>query len=144
MTIKLIDFNSGEYQKAFELRNNLLRKPLGLDLNNDQLDAEKNSFHFCLFENDEIIACLVGTPIDSTNIKIRQMAVSENHQSKGLGKKLMIFAEKNLVEKGFKNFELNAREHAIPFYEKLGYQSIGDIFSEVTIPHIKMIKKIDH
>ncbi|PCJ58810.1 MAG: GNAT family N-acetyltransferase [Planctomycetota bacterium] len=143
-TIKLITFNSNDYHKAFKFRNDLLRKPLGLDLSDDDLSNEINNYHFGTFENEEIIACLVGTEKDKTTMKIRQMAVSEKYQSRGLGKQMMIYAETFFINKGFKQFELNAREHAIPFYEKLGYHSVGDIFMEVTIKHVKMFKVYDN
>ena len=33
---------------------------------------------------------------------------------------------------------LHARQTAVPFYERLGYETYGEPFVEVTIPHIAM------
>jgi predicted GNAT family N-acyltransferase len=38
--------------------------------------------------------------------------------------------------------ELNARETAVPFYEKLAYNTEGVRFEEVGIGHFKMTKKL--
>ena len=45
-------------------------------------------------------------------------------------------------ENNYNSLECNARESAIPFYESLGYQKIGNQFFEVKIPHYKMIKSL--
>ena len=37
---------------------------------------------------------------------------------------------------------MHARETAVGFYEKLGYKVVGDKFTEVTIPHYVMEKKL--
>jgi predicted GNAT family N-acyltransferase len=37
---------------------------------------------------------------------------------------------------------MHARKTAMGFYEKLGYEKIGDEFTEVTIPHYKMEKRL--
>jgi predicted GNAT family N-acyltransferase len=37
---------------------------------------------------------------------------------------------------------LHARETAVPFYLKLGYEVVGGQFEEVGIPHFKMEKKL--
>jgi predicted GNAT family N-acyltransferase len=37
---------------------------------------------------------------------------------------------------------MHARKSAAAFYEKLGYQIIGDAFEEVTIPHYEMQKNL--
>ena len=37
---------------------------------------------------------------------------------------------------------MHARETAVPFYERLGYATVGARFEEVTIPHFKMEKRL--
>ncbi|MBK6878814.1 MAG: GNAT family N-acetyltransferase [Ignavibacteria bacterium] len=45
-------------------------------------------------------------------------------------------------EKGFERIVMHARDSAVPFYEKLGYSKVGDMFTEVTIPHFKLFKNL--
>jgi predicted GNAT family N-acyltransferase len=43
---------------------------------------------------------------------------------------------------GFKKIRMHARKTAVGFYEKLGYTVIGKEFTEVSIPHLLMEKKL--
>jgi len=70
------------------------------------------------------------------------MAVSEEHQGKGLGKLIIQNAENELVKLCFSEIEMAARETVIPFYQKLGYQIKGTLFQQAGIPHITMVKRL--
>ncbi|MFV0529880.1 MAG: GNAT family N-acetyltransferase [Flavobacteriales bacterium] len=140
--IKLVDFQSNDYLKLLELRNNVLRIPLGMDIRNDPLHKEANDIHIGYFKNDKAVGTLILQNIGNYTFKMRQVAVLKSFQGKGIGQKMVLFSEKYALERGFKQIELNARNSAVPFYEKLGYQKIEDEFLEINIPHYKMIKKI--
>jgi predicted GNAT family N-acyltransferase len=34
------------------------------------------------------------------------------------------------------------RKHTVDFFEKLGYQTVGEEFIEITIPHFEMHKEL--
>ena len=70
------------------------------------------------------------------------MAVQKKVQRKGIGVAIMSFAENLARDKGFKIIKMHARETAIGFYEKLGYEKKGNSFTEVNIPHLLMEKKL--
>jgi predicted GNAT family N-acyltransferase len=55
---------------------------------------------------------------------------------------MVIEAERLLKSRNFNEITLHARENAIPFYLTLGYTLVGDWFTEVGIPHKKMIKHL--
>jgi predicted GNAT family N-acyltransferase len=55
---------------------------------------------------------------------------------------MVIEAERLLKSRNFNEINLHARENAIPFYLTLGYTLVGDWFTEVGIPHKKMIKHL--
>ena len=81
-------------------------------------------------------------PLSSDLAKLRQMAVHENYQRQGLGSSLIRQIEPALQQRGFQNIELNAREEAVNFYQRLGYQTAGDRFMEVGIGHWKMRRQL--
>ena len=139
-TFKTIPYKSFYYRKAIELRDRILRKPLHLTFSESDLEKEKDEIGIGLFYKKELIAILQLKPVEDNTIKLRQMAVDTNHQQKGIGKKLVLFAEKHAQEKGFHRITLHARKTALIFYKKLGYQLIGSKFMEVNIPHYKMYK----
>ncbi|MDP1993825.1 MAG: GNAT family N-acetyltransferase [Ignavibacteria bacterium] len=139
--IKQIAFGGTEHKKEIELRYRVLRQPLGLHYTQEQLAAEKDEFHFAAFEGDKLVGCLLMKTIGKEEIKMRQVAVDEDYQGKGVGKKLVLYSEKFTAENGFSLIILHARKSAVPFYEKLGYKIVGSEFTEVTLPHFKMKKE---
>jgi ribosomal protein S18 acetylase RimI-like enzyme len=74
------------------------------------------------------------------SVRLRQMAVLNNLQGKGIGRALMQFAENIARDRGFQKITMHARKTAVGFYEKLGYRISGQEFEEVTIPHYVMEK----
>jgi predicted GNAT family N-acyltransferase len=142
MALRMIDHGTKEYQQMVQLRNDILRKPLGLSFDSQELDKEKEDILMGAFEDDRILGCCLMTKMDPKTLRLRQMAVPNNMQGKGVGRALMIFAENIARDLGFKKLSMHARSTAVGFYEKLGYHTSGDEFVEVTIPHYVMEKDL--
>lgn len=142
MGLKQIDHGSPEYIKMVDLRNQILRKPLGLTFTNEELENEKNEILIAAFEEDEILGCCVLCPIENERFRLRQMAVKDDVQGKGIGASIMSFAETIAKDKGYKYMLMHARDSAIGFYEKFGYKVIGTTFVEVNLPHHVMEKEL--
>lgn len=142
MALKQIDHGSKEYQQMINLRLEILRKPLGLSFTKEELEQEKEDILIGAFEEEKMLACCMLTKHDDKCVRLRQMAVQNNLQGKGIGASMMIFAETLARDKGFKRLTMHARKTALGFYEKLGYKVTGDEFTEVTIPHYTMEKRL--
>ncbi len=142
MALKIIDYGTFEYQKMVNLRNDLLRRPLGLSLLKDEIEKEKENLLIGAFDDDQILGCCMLVPQDIHTVRLRQMAVVDDLQGKGIGRALMRFAENLARDHGFKTISMHARKNAIGFYEKMGYKSKGSDFIEITIPHVIMEKKL--
>ena len=142
MAIKQIDYNTIEYKKMVALRDEILRKPIGLQFSNEDLAKDELDLLLAAFDDDEILACCILSEINATTIRLRQMAVKRNQQGKGVGHSVIIFAENLARDRGYKRLMMHARESAIGFYEKQGYNAIGERFFEVTLPHFEMEKKL--
>ena len=142
MALKQIDHGTTEYHQMVKLRNEILRQPLGLVYTPDELAREKEDILIGAFDDDEMLACCLLTKVDNRTLRLRQMAVQNNLQGKGIGASMMSFAELVARDKGFHTLIMHARKTALGFYEKLGYKMVGDEFIEVTIPHFVMEKKL--
>jgi len=142
MGLKQIDHGTKEYQQMIKLRKEILRQPLGLSFTPEELAREKEDILIGAFDDDEMLACCLLTKMDNKCLKLRQMAVQNNLQGKGIGASMMNFAELLARDKGYKKLVMHARKTAIGFYEKLGYKVVGDEFTEVTLPHYVMEKKL--
>ncbi len=140
--IREIKYDTAEYRKELKLRDEVLRKPLGLSLYDEQLEAEKKDFHIGAFLDDKTVGVLILTRLNATAVKMRQVAVDEKWRAKKTGSKLVGYAEEYSKNKGYENMLLHARKSAVGFYEKLGYEKISEEFQEIHIPHYEMRKHL--
>jgi N-acetylglutamate synthase-like GNAT family acetyltransferase len=142
MPIKQLDHGTKEYNQMVELRNEILRKPLGLAFAPKELAREKEDILIGAFEEDKMLGCCLLTKVDNECVRLRQMAVQNNLQGKGIGASMMNYAENVARDAGYKKIIMHARKTATGFYDKLGYKITGKEFEELTIPHIIMEKKL--
>jgi predicted GNAT family N-acyltransferase len=142
MALKIIDHGTKEYQQMVKLRDDMLRKPLGLSFSSGELEEEKDNLLIGAFEDGNILGCAMLVQEKSDVVKLRQMAVLNYVQGKGIGRALMQFAENLARDHGYKILTMHARKNAVGFYEKMGYRVIGDEFQEVSIPHYEMQKRL--
>lgn len=137
-----IAHGSNLYWQSVELRDLLLRKPLGLAFSEEELLQEVSQFHLAGIHSNVVKAILCLKPIANEIIKMRQVAVDSSLQQQGQGKLLVKFAEKFARNKGFKSIVLHARESVVPFYKKMAYSVKGNSFTEVSLPHFYMEKRL--
>ncbi len=142
MALKIIDHGSKEYRQMVQLRNDILRKPLGLDFSEQELNEEKENILIGAFEEEKMLGCCMLIPLDTKIVRLRQMAVLNNLQGKGIGRALIQFSENIARDNGFKKITMHARKPVTGFFEKLGYRISSDEFLEITIPHFEMEKML--
>ena len=142
MALKIIDYGTPEYQQMIKMREDILRKPLGLNFDENELESERNNLLIAAFDDDKMLGCCMLVPENENIVRLRQMAVLNDLQGKGIGRALMLFAENLARDRGYNKISMHARKNATGFYEKVGYKVVGDEFIEVTIPHYNMEKEL--
>src|SRR5437773_6194334 len=138
MALKIIDHGTKEYQQMIKLREDILRKPLGLTFSQHELEDEKNNLLIGAFEDGDMLGCCMLVEETPETVKLRQMAVLNVLQGKGIGRALMQFAENLARDHGYRILTMHARKNSVGFYEKMGYKVKGQEFFEVSIPHYEM------
>ncbi len=112
-------------------------------------DELSTTFHLGCFDRDMLVG--VATFMENGHElhrftqagQVRGMAVLQTHQGKGIGKILLTFGERRILEKQLNLVWMNAREIAVPFYENCGYKKIGNVFDIAGIGnHYVMYKKL--
>ncbi len=141
-TVSEVPHQSPLYRDCVTLRLAVLRTPLGLSFTEEELARESSSFHLACLEKGRLVGCLVLVPLADGVIKMRQVAVSPEVQGGGIGRMLVEFSEELSRSRGFTEMTLHARTTAVPFYERLGYETVGEEFEEVTVPHWAMRKAL--
>lgn len=98
-------------------------------------DDLQTTTHFGIFE-DETLAGVISIFKADTDLltqtsqfQIRGMAVLDSHQKRGLGDRLVKAAEGYIVSQNGNAIWFNAREIAVGFYRKMGYEIIGTPFT---------------
>jgi len=79
---------------------------------------------------------------DETTVKIERVAVLADYRGEGVGRHVMGVVESRATEEGATKALLHSQERVRPFYERLGYEAVGDQFDEAGIPHRKMVKDL--
>lgn len=136
-------YGSDAYRQECELRQRVLRTPLGMNLYDEDLTGEAAQLHFGLFDRDVLTASVIAAPISATEVKLRQMAVEPKLQGQGYGRTLLQRVEADLLTRGYGVASLHARITAVGFYAKLGFMRVGEEFLEIGLPHVKMQKHFD-
>src|SRR3989339_1102599 len=72
--------------------------------------------------------------------KLERIAIRKSYRGKGLGHKLTEFMITIAKEQGFKKLKLHAQSYLTDFYQKHGFEIVGDMFKEAGIDHYLMIR----
>jgi predicted GNAT family N-acyltransferase len=102
---------------------------------------ENESVHFVVYDQNKPIAAGRFRTIEGIG-KIERICVLPAYRHRGIGKLIMEEIEQFAREQGIQKAKLNAQTHAQPFYEKLGYETISDVFLDAGIPHVAMVKQL--
>ncbi|WP_159817317.1 bifunctional GNAT family N-acetyltransferase/hotdog fold thioesterase [Colwellia sp. 20A7] len=135
---------AAEFSQYYHLRWKILRKPWQQVPGSEQDAHEKYGIHRMIIdEQDNVLA--VGRLERATEKQgqIRFMAVDDKSQGLGLGQQIVNNLEAQASQLGMSEITLNARENAIKFYQKLGYQLQGyshTLFAD--IKHYTMVKDL--
>jgi thioesterase domain-containing protein len=115
--------NIAEFEQYYQLRWQVLRQPWDQVRGSERDKFEDNGIHrMVIDESDQVLA--VGR-LDYTAQflgEIRFVAVSPFAQGQGLGQQIMASLEQKAQLLGINSLSLKARESAISFYQKIGYQ----------------------
>lgn len=137
---KIVTTEDEEYHDSLRLRQKVLRKPIGLDIKDDDLSIEKNAYHVLAYNKSHLVGTLFLLPLEKGNLQMKQVAVDPAVQGQGIGKQLVNRAEEFARQKGYTSIKLHARINAWPFYESCGYTYASEAFEEKNITH-KIMKK---
>ena len=133
-----------EYQRYYELRWKILRSPWNQPRGSEKDELEKCSHHLMIIAKNHDVIAVGRLHFNSIReAQLRYMAVDIAQQRRGFGSLLLEALEQKAAELGAGYIVLDAREQALRFYYKHGYQAEGPgamLFN--TIAHVKMRKTL--
>lgn len=136
-------------KKAYDVRHPVLREGKPIDSCRFDGDDLLTTFHLGYFLDEQLVGVVTLLEKDHATLEtkkafqLRGMAVLTNFQKKGIGDALVKKAEMMIQQRDGTFVWMNAREIAVRFYEKLGYQKHGEPFSIPKIGlHFVMVKTL--
>ncbi len=72
--------------------------------------------------------------------RLERFSVLREYRGKGYGKALVSWVIEDARRAGLGEFIVHAQQHLEDFYRSFGFQTVGDPFEEVGIPHIMMVR----
>lgn len=133
-------FGSTIYYQCLALRDEILRRPLGLNFDVADLEKENNDVHFYVKQGSLVVSTSILSNTDQDIAKMRQVATLTTCQNQGLGTLLLNYFEDYCRNHNRHKIVLHARKEAVNFYLKNNYSIEGEVFMEVGIEHYKMYK----
>ncbi len=127
-----------ELQQAFAIRRQVfcIEQNVPEEIEMDEFDVVAT----------HLLAYINGKPVGTARwrftaggAKMERFAVLNEYRGKGVGEALVKYTLNKLKDNDL--VYLNAQESVIKFYEKYGFEVVGDRFYEANIPHKKMILK---
>lgn len=139
--IRFIEYGSQEYDRTLALRNKVMRIPLGLDIYKEDFGFERECVILGMFE----AGALLGVGVMSNKedcYKVEYLCVDSELQKSGIGGELLCRLEKIAEARGGEKIWMDARVSAEGFYQRHGYQAVGEIFllDYAPVEHVIMEK----
>lgn len=134
------DITSKVYADALTIRKVVFIQEQNVD-EKEEIDAfENHCIHVVAYEDDLPIATARLYKKNDVIGKVQRVCVLKEYRGKNVGKALLLEMEKIAKSLNFKELHLGAQNHAIPFYEKLGYQICSNEYIDANILHHDMKK----
>ncbi len=110
-----------EFERYYQLRWDVLRRPWNQPIGSERDENEATSIHAMICEGDECLAVGRLQFNSPTEAQVRFMGVRQDQNGRGFGREIMQYLEQKANEHGRHHIVLQARENAVVFYERLGY-----------------------
>lgn len=138
LQINIIE-TADEQSRAFQIRHAVFvleqKVPAALEID----EHEATSIHFIGYDEDQAVAASRVRFVEGYG-KLERICILKKYRGKRYGKQLIQAMETEIKKHGYDSAKLNAQTHAEEFYQRLGYKTTSEPFSDAGIPHIEMIK----
>lgn len=111
-----------------------------------ELEMDEKDMHCVHALAEDEAGQVIGTgrllPTASGIARIGRMAVDGVWRGKGVGAAMLEALIGAAKARGDHLVELHAQLHAAPFYDRQGFERVGEVYEEAGIPHVTMRRAI--
>ena len=131
-----------DYAPCIALRRAVFMDEQGISEAEEMDDLDDSAIH--------LLATVDGRPVGTARllincetVKIGRICVLKDQRGTGLGAKLVVAAMDHLrTIPSVTRAKLSAQDHAIGFYERLGFVAEGAFYDDAGIPHKDMVREL--
>lgn len=135
MDVRIADYDL-DTDVIEKIRFNVFVKEQNVPESLEMDDRDPFCIHLLAFDSGKAIGtCRIDIEKQG---KVGRLAVLASYRRHGVGKMLMQAIHKIAIQNNLDKVWCHAQVAVIPFYEKLGYQKLGEHFYEANIEHVKM------
>lgn len=106
-----------------------------------KVEGDETGIHYGAKIGDEI-ACVASVYINGNSARLRKFATVESFQKQGIGSAMLKHMLGDARSSGISNFWFDARESALDFYRKFGFEAEGERFYKSDVAYFKMSKTL--
>ncbi len=132
-----------DWEAYFDLRFRTLREPWGQPRGSERYKDDPESIHVMAVSGEQVVGVGRAHFNSSSEAQFRLMAVDPEFERQGIGRMVLLELERIVKEKGAKVVILDARDYALDFYLRNGYEVFADSYLLFdTIQHYKVRKEL--
>lgn len=130
-----MDIKPITWKEALPIRHNVLwpNEPVSYC----KVAGDEDALHFGVFDRDEII-CVASLYITASSVRLRKFATLLERQGQGVGSRMIEYIISTLASLDFECLWFDARESAVEFYKRFGFNAYGERFYKNDVPYFKM------
>lgn len=140
MEVKIVKTKQ-ELADAFDVRRTVFIDEQNVPEEEEIDQYESDAVHFVLYKDGNAAGAGRFRVLDGIG-KVERICVLKEFRKTGAGVAIMDKIENYAKSQGITSLKLNAQTQAIPFYSKLGYETVSEEFLDAGIPHKTMKKTI--
>ncbi|MHA1294352.1 MAG: GNAT family N-acetyltransferase [Promethearchaeota archaeon] len=114
-----------EFEKMYDLRWRILRKPWNQPRGSEKDELEQISHPFIALIQNKVIGTIRLQKNNEREGQLRYLAVEKAYRRRNVGKSLILHGESFAKKINCIYIKINARKTAIGFFKKLGYEILS-------------------
>lgn len=131
-----------ELKQAFQIRNEVFVQEQQVAPEEEYDKYDSTAAHYLAYDDKNTACGTARWRKTGSGIKLERFAVLKSYRGQGVGASILQQMLVDIDQSEWTNqaIYLHAQITAIPFYERFGFEKVGDEFEECTIKHYKMIR----
>jgi len=126
-----------ELHDLLRLRGDVFVVEQGVSSENDIDGRDPECVHVLGRATDGRLAAAARIHVDDSPVRLSRIVVREDLRGRGVGTALMEYLHRHL---GPCSAVMSAQAHLEGWYHRLGWVREGDVYDEVGIPHVRLVR----